>query len=825
MLLPHLARLGTVQLAHVATTKSLSAANAQRRFGFSAVSTSADAVLQDSSLDAIFIVTRHHTHADLVCRALETGKAVFVEKPLALTQEELERIVDVVEKTGNDRLMVGFNRRFAPLLGQLKSRFGPPGGGSVTRYLVNAGRLEATSWYRNEELEGSRFTGEGGHFIDTVGWWADSLPEEVYAVRGPEHDDVQATVRFRNGSIGTITYVTGGNPRYPKETLDAAADGRSARLDNFQTAAVWTGRRRSTMRSRGGQDKGQQRELAHFVEAVRTGAPMPISFESLVATTSATIAVGDSLSSGRAGAGVSALHSSRLGWYARRAAGMSPAEMAWRARDQALRAAWSRRQVRREQIPAILSMPGGERRFTAVLPPDTAARVPEEAKAAVLEAAAQLMRGEWEVLGVARTDLVMPDWFRDPVTGRRSAPDRYAFRINHRSEEQAGNVKQVWEISRQQHLTLLATAWFLTHDQAYAQRVADQLRSWWRENPFLSGVHWTSGIEIGIRLLNLAWIRRLLDEWPGAADLLEHDPLAVQQIYWHQQYLAAFRSRGSSANNHIIAEAAGQLVASCVFPWFPESEHWRRRSARLLERELVRNTFPSGIDRELASGYQCFVAELGLLAAAEAQAAGCPLGSASRRRLCAIVDSAAALLDQRLRPPRQGDSDEGRGLLLDAPTRSPWSSLLAVGGAFFGRLDWWPRTTADTSSAIIGALTCGVRDVAGRPTGLPSRFPDAGITLLRTDEDEAPEIWCRCDGGPHGYLQHRRARPRRRAVHRGPLRRRRCPRRSRHLLLPRRARVALILSLDDRTQYRRSGRAEPVQRRWPLPLAAPCERP
>ena len=163
---------------------------------------------------------------------------------------------------------------------------------------------------------------------------------------------------------------------------------------------------------------------------------------------------------------------------------------------------------------------------------------------------------------------MQPDWFHDPVTGRRSPPDRYAFRINHRSEEQTGNIKQVWEISRLQHLTLLATAWFLSRDERYAQRVADQLRSWWRENPFLSGVHWTSGIEIGIRLISLAWIRRLLDAWPGAADLFEHDELAVQQIRWHQQYLAAFRSRGSSANNHVIAEAAGQLVASCAFPWF-----------------------------------------------------------------------------------------------------------------------------------------------------------------------------------------------------------------------------------------------------------------
>ena len=292
MLLPNLVRVKTARLAHVATTRSLSAANAQRRFGFTIGSTTADAVLEDSSLDAIFIVTRHQTHAQLVCRALETGKAVFVEKPLALTHDEVDKIVDTIEKTGNDRLMVGFNRRFAPLLVQMKKNFGTGNGSSVSRYLVNAGPLAADSWYLNEEAEGSRFAGEGGHFIDTLSWWAGSLPDVVYAVQGPQKGDVQATVRFQNGSSGTITYVTGGNSRYPKETLDAAAGGRSARLDNFSQAAVWVGRNRSVTRSRGGQDKGQQAELEHFIEACRTGGPMPISVESLVTTTRATLAVG-----------------------------------------------------------------------------------------------------------------------------------------------------------------------------------------------------------------------------------------------------------------------------------------------------------------------------------------------------------------------------------------------------------------------------------------------------------------------------------------------------------------------------------------------------
>jgi predicted dehydrogenase/threonine dehydrogenase-like Zn-dependent dehydrogenase len=298
-LLPRLAGLPNAYLAHVATTRSLSAVNAQRRFGFTTASTNTEAVLEDETLDAVFIVTRHHTHADLVCRALRTGKAVFVEKPLALTMEELDRIVEVIADTGNDRLTVGFNRRFAPLLTEMKSQFGPACSKAVTRYLVSAGALATDSWYGNEALEGSRFTGEGGHFIDTLSWWVDSLPEEVYAASGPEKDDVQVTVRFENGSSGVITYATAGNGRFPKETFDVAADGRSARLDNFRKATVWTGRSHRTTRAHGGQDKGQRAQLTQFVQASLTGTAMPIPLKAVIAVTKATIAVRESLASRR----------------------------------------------------------------------------------------------------------------------------------------------------------------------------------------------------------------------------------------------------------------------------------------------------------------------------------------------------------------------------------------------------------------------------------------------------------------------------------------------------------------------------------------------
>jgi hypothetical protein len=430
---------------------------------------------------------------------------------------------------------------------------------------------------------------------------------------------------------------------------------------------------------------------------------------------------------------------------------MSPAEIAWRAREQAIRRAWSRRQIRRDQIASLRALPERERRFTVVLPPNAAADVPEHARAAIIADADRLLKGEWEMLGVVRTDMVAPDWFYDPVTGQRSNPDTYAFSLNQRDEAQVGNIKQVWEVNRLQHLTLLATAWYLTHEEQYAQRVADQLRSWWRENPFLSGVNWTSGIEIGIRLINFAWIRRLLDGWPPIADLFEGDELALRQVHWHQQYLAAFESRGSSANNHVIAEGAGQLVASCAFPWFAESVRWRRDSASLLERELAHNTFPSGINRELASDYHGFVAELGFFAAVEASAAGAPLSDATWHRLCAVADGMAALVDARMRPPRQGDSDEGRVVLLDAPEHNRWPALLALGDALVGRLDWWPPTTQDAGSTLVGALAGGKNEITGRPERRPHRFKDAGIAILRTNGD-SPEIWCRCDSGPHGFL-------------------------------------------------------------------------
>lgn len=303
MLLPHLARRDGVELSTVVTTTALSAANAQRKFGFAEATTDLDAVLGDKSIDAVFVVTRHSSHAELTRRALLAGKTVFVEKPLALTEDELAGVLAAVEESGNDRLQVGFNRRFAPLLQEARKRFGARTGPASLRYLVNAGRLQHGSWYLRQGTEGSRFAGEGGHFIDTASWLLDADPVSVYAVATSGNEDLQVVLGYPDGSTATISYVTTGAAGFPKETLDLIADGKVLRLDDFVRASVYsdgTVGRKQWVSSRlpKARDKGQNAELAAFIRAVRTGGPMPVPLESLVATTSATLAVQAGLAGG-----------------------------------------------------------------------------------------------------------------------------------------------------------------------------------------------------------------------------------------------------------------------------------------------------------------------------------------------------------------------------------------------------------------------------------------------------------------------------------------------------------------------------------------------
>jgi predicted dehydrogenase len=290
MLLPQLAKRDDVEMTAIATQSGLSAATVRKKFGFTAMTTEYERVLDDANVDAVIIATRHESHAAIASDALEAGKAVFLEKPPAVTPEQLDELYRTISKTGNDRLMVGYNRRFSPLLNKLKEAWGAKTGPVVAEYTITAGKLGADSWYADTARQGTRFVGEGGHFVDTLSWWIGALPIAASAVATPDDpDDLVATLTFDDGSLGVISYLTGGSSAYPKETITVTGDDRTARMVNFRVGFLYVGRKKRTFRSR--PDKGQAGELDAFISAVRTGGPMPISVDSIRRTSETTFMV------------------------------------------------------------------------------------------------------------------------------------------------------------------------------------------------------------------------------------------------------------------------------------------------------------------------------------------------------------------------------------------------------------------------------------------------------------------------------------------------------------------------------------------------------
>jgi hypothetical protein len=442
------------------------------------------------------------------------------------------------------------------------------------------------------------------------------------------------------------------------------------------------------------------------------------------------------------------------GWYLRRLSRMGPAEVAARVRARAVVETWRRRGFPSAQGTGPLP-PAVRGAGPAGLAAGVVAAVPEPAPAQLLAHAEALLTGRAQFLGVAREDLVAPDWFADPRTGRRAPAETFAFDVAYRDESRVGDIKQIWELSRHHHLTVLAAAWRLTRDERYADRVAEHLKSWWSANPPIRGPHWISGIELGIRLISWTWTRRLLSEWPRIGEVFDENPEAHAQLHAHQTWLAALPSVGSSANNHLVAEATGRFVAACAFDWFAESARWREQSAAALSAAVEANTFASGLNRELASDYHLLVLELGLVALAEADAAGHPVSDRLPGLLLRMSDALAATVDCTGRPPRQGDGDDGQALALDAlePTADRAGGLLRVAADVFGPADWWPHLPpATVHSACLGALIRPRADLGPRCPGRPVHFADAGLTILCAhDPDRAGEVWVRADGGPHGF--------------------------------------------------------------------------
>lgn len=299
VLLPRIARAG-VELVGVSTATGASARTTGDKFGFGYCTTDTEQLLGDPSVHAVVIATRHGSHAAQTARALRAGKAVFVEKPLALDEAGLQEILQAQAETGGV-LAVGFNRRFSPLVAQLKEVFAP-GAPLAMTYRINAGSIPATSWIHDPEQGGGRIIGEVCHFVDLVQHVADDEVVEVFAVNAGGHaaglhDVVTVSLRMRGGSIASINYFSSGDKAFSKERLEVFGGGAVAVLDDFRELTVSRSGKRKRVKKLS-QDKGFDEEIAAFLAAVKGGA-MPIPLRSLVATTRATFAIEASLAAGR----------------------------------------------------------------------------------------------------------------------------------------------------------------------------------------------------------------------------------------------------------------------------------------------------------------------------------------------------------------------------------------------------------------------------------------------------------------------------------------------------------------------------------------------
>jgi len=279
------------QFGTIVTSGGINGVIHGEKAGFATASTDMDAMLHDPAITSVAIVTRHDTHARFVRKALDAGKHVFVEKPLALTHEDLRLVEEGYrahqESGGGRHLMVGFNRRFAPQVVKMKSLLAAVQEPKSFIMTMNAGAIPADHWTQDLAVGGGRIIGEACHFIDLMRFLADSEIVSVQARRMGDtpavavtEDKASITLGFADGSFGTILYLANGSASFPKERVEVFTAGRVLQLDNFRKlrAFGWPGFRKMNLWK---QDKGQAACAAAFVEALTKGLPTPIPSEQI----------------------------------------------------------------------------------------------------------------------------------------------------------------------------------------------------------------------------------------------------------------------------------------------------------------------------------------------------------------------------------------------------------------------------------------------------------------------------------------------------------------------------------------------------------------
>ncbi len=297
-LLPVIARFQGIERVGIASAGGLHAQQAARKFNFAYACADEDQILHDARIRLVAVLTRHDLHAELAIRALQAGKHVFVEKPLAVNEEQLQRLEEVVRSHPDLLLTVGFNRRFAPLARRLAEFFASRQEPLFAHYRVNAGYLPASHWLHDPQQGGGRLIGEGCHFVDFLTFLVGAPPRRVSAQALPDdgryhQDNVSLTLTFPDGSLGVVSYLANGDKSFPKERLEVFCGGRIAVLDDFRALEMVQDGRRKRIRSR--QDKGWYAEWLALTRALTADATPPIPYDHLFGVTRVTFAALTSL--------------------------------------------------------------------------------------------------------------------------------------------------------------------------------------------------------------------------------------------------------------------------------------------------------------------------------------------------------------------------------------------------------------------------------------------------------------------------------------------------------------------------------------------------
>ena len=306
-LLPAIRRVGGTTLVGVCAANGSHSSHAAKKFGFRYSATDERALIKDDTINTVVVATRHHLHAPQVLAALGAGKHVFCEKPLCLNEAELREIQSAVKGQRNQArplLMVGFNRRFAPLAVQLKKFVSAVREPLAVNYRINAGFIPGDHWLNDPEQGGGRIIGEVCHFVDFLTFLVDAPLVEVQAnslanAGKYSNDNVIASLRFANGSQGTISYLANGDKSYSKERVEVFGGGAVGVLEDFRRLELVSQGRKQVFRAFR-QDKGHRGEWAAFVDAIRSGSSSPLSFEEIAGSMLATFALEESRSSGQA---------------------------------------------------------------------------------------------------------------------------------------------------------------------------------------------------------------------------------------------------------------------------------------------------------------------------------------------------------------------------------------------------------------------------------------------------------------------------------------------------------------------------------------------